>query len=121
LGGRASAGSEKVEHSKGRYGFEQKSDEPMLPEQLRADLDRLIMALQQPVDADEASAGWDKPLKARWADWFLKLRDDLENGRNTPPGWGILRAMYFDGVSDSALASRANSIGRLIDLWKPPS
>jgi len=96
-------------------------ERPTLPEPFRVNIERCIAALQDSVTDDEANAGWDQPLKARWADWFVNLQAELESGNEIPPGWGILRAMDFDGVSDSALAKRANAIGRLIDEWKPPA
>lgn len=96
-------------------------ERPTLPEPLRVNIERIIAALQASVTDDEANAGWDQPLKARWADWFVNLQAELESGNETPPGWGILRAMDFDGVSDSALAKQASAIGRLIDEWKPPA
>ncbi|WP_088306574.1 hypothetical protein [Novosphingobium sp. B 225] len=93
----------------------------ILPKLLEVNIERLIAALQTSLTAEEANAGWNQSLKARWADWFVNLRAELESGNATPPGWGILRAMDFDGVSDSALAKQASAVGRLIDEWKPPA
>lgn len=90
----------------------------MLPDPLRTNLQNLIHELQQPPSADEAAGGWDAALKIRWADWFVKLRSDLEAKQKTPAGWGILRAMDADGVSATPLAKRANAVGRLVDEWK---
>jgi len=84
----------------------------MLPDPLRTKIEYLIVALQAPLTAAEAETGWDQALKVRWADWFVELLADLESGNETPPGWGILRAMDFDGVSDSVLAEEGSTVGR---------
>ncbi|WP_286712225.1 hypothetical protein [Brevundimonas sp. UBA1471] len=93
-------------------------DHSMLPEPLNTELANLMDELQRPPSGDELAGGWQPALKTRWADWFVVLRNNLEAGEETPPGWGILRAMDFDGVSDTPLAKRASRIGRLVDEWK---
>lgn len=90
----------------------------MLPEPLNTELTNLMAELQQLPSTDELASGWQPALKARWADWFVAFRTNLEAGEETPPGWGILRAMDFDGVSDTPLAKHASRIGRLVDEWK---
>lgn len=97
----------------------------MLGEPLQIELTNLIDELQQPPSAEEVAGGWDPALKTRWADWFVALRINLEEGKEAQAGWGILRAMDFDGVSDTPLARHASRVGRLMDEWKnassPPS
>jgi hypothetical protein len=90
----------------------------MLPEALESELVDFIEELRQPPSNDELAQGWSPSLKARWADWFLNFRNRLAAGEETPPGWGIIRAMDFDGVSTSPLADQASRLGRLIDQWK---
>ncbi|MCW2389600.1 hypothetical protein M2333_002646 [Sphingobium sp. B11D3B] len=93
----------------------------MLPEPLKTQLTNLMDELQLPPSTDELAGGWQPALKQRWADWFVSFRAKLELGEDTPPGWGILRAMDFDGVSDTPLAKHASRVGRLIDQWKNPN
>ena len=90
----------------------------MLPESLETELVDFIEELRKPPSNDELAQGWSPSLKDRWADWFHNFRDRLAAGEETPPGWGIVRAMDFDGVSASPLADRASRLGRLIDQWK---
>ena len=90
----------------------------MLPEPLKTELANLMDELQLPPSADELADGWQPALKNRWADWFAAFCAKLELGEETPPGWGILRAMDFDGVSHTPLAKRASRVGRLVDEWK---
>ncbi len=73
----------------------------ILPKPLGEKIERLIAALQTSLTAEEANAGWDQSLKARWADWFVNLRAELESGNATPPG-GALYAPWTSTGSPTA-------------------
>ena len=68
-------------------------DHSMLPEPLNTELANLMDELQRPPSGDELAGGRQPALKTRWADWFVVLRNNLEAGEETPPGWGILRVL----------------------------
>lgn len=66
----------------------------------------------------EESEGWNDALKIRWRNWFMQLKEKVENGEPTPAGWGIARAMDFDGIDPkkiSGLTRQSSHIGALLD------
>lgn len=82
---------------------------------LKALIERIIDDLCKPATEDEHSQGWNAALKTRWRDWFVELDRQIAAGNDIPPGWGIARAMDFDGVGRTPISLRASKIGRLLD------
>jgi hypothetical protein len=81
-------------------------------------IDQLIADLAEPTTAEEQREGWSDAVKARWRSWFVELNSTIAAGEPLPAGWGILRAMDFDGIDptqSSRLTLQASRIGELID------
>jgi hypothetical protein len=82
---------------------------------LKVLVESIISELGMPITDDERKQGWNAALKIRWRDWFVCLDHLIVAGSDIPAGWGIARAMDFDGVGRTPITTRASKIGRLLD------
>ncbi len=76
-------------------------------------LDRMLLLLERPLDADDRLAGWSDELHARWRNNFSVLRAHVLAGRPLNPEYraaSTARAMDFSGLCDGKLVHLAAEI-----------
>lgn len=86
----------------------------MLMDELKNDVSEILQQLQEPITNLEASEGWTLAIKSKWFEWFSELDRQLRSGRK-PNYISAARAMDFDGVGDSEIATLAAQISNRVN------